>query len=214
LQKLTEYSLGDIRFFRFVPGMRIASCEALVSRSGYTGEDGFELYTDPVNAPVLWDAILDAGREDGLLPSGLGARDTLRFEAALPLYGQEISADISPLEAGLNHFVKLDKPDFIGRTALVKQAEEGLQRKLVGFEMIERGIPRSHYGVEKDGNPVGFVTTGSFSPTLKKNIGLALIGSEFILDGEDIDVVIREKPVKARIIPIPFYSKKYKNAAK
>ena len=214
LQTLTEYPLGDIRFFHFVTGVTVAGCTALVSRGGYTGEDGFELYTDPANAPALWNALLEAGRDEGLLPCGLGARDTLRFEAALPLYGQEISADISPLEAGLNRFVKLDKADFIGWDALAKQAEEGLTRRLVGFEMVERGIPRSHYDVQKDGNPVGFVTTGSFSPTLKKNIGLALVESAYAEDGTELDIVIRDKPVKAQVIPIPFYNKKYKKAAK
>lgn len=214
LQKLTDYPLGDIRFYRFAPNVRVAGYDALVSRSGYTGEDGFELYTDPINAPALWQALLDAGKEEGLIPAGLGARDTLRFEAALPLYGQEISAEISPLEAGLNRFVKLDKPEFIGRDALAKQAEEGLKRKVVGFELVERGIPRSHYNIEKDGQPIGFVTTGSFSPTLKKNIGLALVQSEYAADGMEFDVIIRDKPVKAQVVPVPFYSKKYKIATK
>jgi len=214
LQTLTDYPLSDIRFFHFVTGVTVAGYTALVSRGGYTGEDGFELYTDPANAPALWNALLEAGRDEGLLPCGLGARDTLRFEAALPLYGQEISADISPLEAGLNRFVKLDKADFIGRDALAKQAEEGLTRRLVGFEMVERGIPRSHYDVQKDGKTVGFVTTGSFSPTLKKNIGLALVESAYAVNGTELDIVIRDKPVQARVIPVPFYNKKYKKAAK
>ncbi len=214
LQKLTDYPLGNIRFFHFVPEVTVAGLKALVSRGGYTGEDGFELYTDPANAPALWNAVLDAGKEEGLLPAALGARDTLRFEAALPLYGQEISADISPMEAGLNRFVKLDKADFIGKAALDKQAEEGLKRKLVGFEMVERGIPRSHYDVQADGKTVGFVTTGSFSPTLKKNIGLALVEAGCAAEGTELNIIIRDKPVKARVIPIPFYNKKYKNAAK
>ena len=214
LQKLTDYPVADIRFYRFAPGVRVAGVEVLVSRSGYTGEDGFELYVAPADAPALWDALLDAGKDEGLAPCGLGARDTLRFEAALPLYGQEISADISPLEAGLSRFVKLDKPEFIGKEALEKQAAEGLKRKIAGIEMVGRGIPRSHYEVEKDGQPIGFVTTGSVSPTLKKNIGLALIQSEYATDGMELDIVIREKPVEARVIPIPFYTKKYKNAAK
>jgi aminomethyltransferase len=184
---------------------------AFVSRSGYTGEDGFELYVAPQDAPALWNALLEAGRDEGLVPCGLGARDTLRFESALPLYGQEISAEISPLEAGLNRFVKLDKADFIGKDALQKQAEQGLKRKLAGFEMVERGIPRSHYDVQKDGRRVGFVTTGSFSPTLKKNIGLALVESECAEDGTEMDIVIRDKAVKARVIPVPFYNKKFKN---
>lgn len=214
LQKLTDYPLGDIRFFHFVPNARVADMDALVSRSGYTGEDGFELYTAAENAPALWQALLDAGRGDGLLPAALGARDTLRFETALPLYGQEISADISPLEAGLTRFVKLDKPDFIGKAALVKQAEAGLKRKLVGFEMVGRGVPRSHYGVAKDGRTVGFVTTGSFSPTIKKNLGLALVEADYAVQDAALEIVIRDKPVEARIVPLPFYSKKYKNTSK
>ncbi|MEL7603835.1 MAG: glycine cleavage system aminomethyltransferase GcvT [Bacillota bacterium] len=205
LQKLTDYPLSDIRFFHFVLGVTVAGFKAFVSRGGYTGEDGFELYAAPQDAPALWKA---------LLPAALGARDTLRFEAALPLYGQEISADISPLEAGLNRFVKLDKADFIGKAALVKQAEEGLKRRMVGFEMVERGIPRSHYDVQMDGKNVGFVTTGSFSPTLKKNIGLALVEAGCAAEGTELDIIIRDKPVKAHVIPIPFYNKKYKNATK
>jgi aminomethyltransferase len=211
LQKLTDYPLVDIRFYRFAANVTVAGCTALVSRSGYTGEDGFELYVVPQDAPALWNALLEAGRDEGLVPCGLGERDTLRFESALPLYGQEISAEISPLEAGLNRFVKLDKVDFIGKDALQKQAEQGLKRKLAGFEMVERGIPRSHYDVQKDGRRVGFVTTGSFSPTLKKNIGLALVESECAADGTEMDIVIRDKAVRARVIPVPFYNKKYKN---
>ncbi len=214
LQKLTDYPLGDIRFYRFAPNVRVAGYDTLVSRSGYTGEDGFELYTHPVNAPALWQALLDAGREDGLIPAGLGARDTLRFEAALPLYGQEISAEISPLEAGLTRFVKLEKSEFIGKEALAKQAADGLKRRIVGFEMVERGIPRGHYEIAKDGQIIGFVTTGSFSPTLKKNIGLALVQSEYAAEGTEFDVVIRDKSVKAQVVPVPFYLKKYKIAAK
>jgi aminomethyltransferase len=214
LQRLTDYPLESIRFFRFVPNVRVAGVNALVSRSGYTGEDGFELYTAAQDAPVLWRALLDAGRGDGLLPCGLGARDTLRFEAALPLYGQEISAEISPLEAGLTRFVKLDKADFIGLDALKTQAEAGLARRLVGFEMVGRGIPRSHYAVAKDGRPVGFVTTGSFSPTLKKNLGLALVEADCAAEDGTLEIIIRDKPVEARIVPLPFYSKKYKNTSK
>jgi aminomethyltransferase len=214
LQKLTDYPLGDIRFYRFARDVRVAGSGALISRSGYTGEDGFELYVSPADAPVLWDALLEAGKDDGLVPCGLGARDTLRFEAALPLYGQEISAEITPLEAGLSRFVKLDKADFIGKAALEKQAQEGIKRSLAGIEMVGRGIARSHCGIEKDGRHIGFVTTGSFSPTLKKNIALALVGSEYAADGTMLDVIIRDKRTEARVVPLPFYTKKYKNAAK
>ena len=153
---------------------------------------------------------MSAGKEDGLIPVGLGARDTLRFEAALPLYGHEISRDISPLEAGLGMFVKLDKGAFIGRDALAGQKQNGLKRKLIGFEMIDRGISRNGYEVQAKGRNIGFVTTGSFSPSLKKNIGLALIDASYTMEGGELEVVIRNKALKAKIIKKPFYAKKYK----
>lgn len=210
LQKLTDTPLSEIKFFYFKPKVSLEGIEALVSRTGYTGEDGFEIYVAFGNAVQVWEKLLAAGKEEGLVPVGLGARDTLRFEAALPLYGQEIAQDISPLEAGLGRFVKLDKEDFIGKAALVKQKEEGIQRKLVGFEMVDRGIPRSHYEIQAEGKNIGFVTTGSFSPTLKKNIGLALVEGSFAEEGTEFDVVIRNKLVKAKVVKIPFYTKKYK----
>jgi aminomethyltransferase len=210
LQKITETNLNEIGFFHFKTGVWFKGFTALVSRTGYTGEDGFEIYLAPDDAPILWDLLLEAGKSEGLIPAGLGARDTLRFEAALPLYGQEISQEITPLEAGLGFFVKLDKEDFIGKDALLKQKEEGIPRKLVGFEMVDRGIPRSHYDVRAEGKAIGFVTTGSFSPTLKKNIGLALIDAKYAQIGEIIEIVIRGKNLKAAIIKKPFYQKKYK----
>jgi aminomethyltransferase len=210
LQKLTDTDLNEIGFFYFKPEVKINGVSALVSRTGYTGEDGFEIYLDPVHAPLIWDKLLEVGKEDGLVPVGLGARDTLRFEASLPLYGQEIDQDITPLEAGLGYFVKLAKEGFIGKEALVKQKESGIPRKLVGFEMVDRGIARSHYEVQADGKKIGFVTTGSFSPSLKKNIGLALIDAEFANEGGEIEVVVRNRSLKARIIKKPFYRKRYK----
>lgn len=210
LQGLTEDDLAAIPFFHLQRDVDFRGVKALVSRTGYTGEDGFEIYLAPADAPRLWEMILAAGNEAGLLPAGLGARDTLRFEAVLPLYGQEIAQDITPLEAGLGTFVKLDKADFIGREALLRQKEAGIPRRLVGFEMVDRGIPRSHYEVEKAGKNIGFVTTGSFSPTLKKNIGLALIETAQAETGGELEVVVRGKRLKARIIPTPFYRKRYK----
>ncbi|HEU4965646.1 MAG TPA: glycine cleavage system aminomethyltransferase GcvT [Bacilli bacterium] len=207
LQKLTSYDLSQIKFFWFADQVDVAGVKALVSRTGYTGEDGFEVYCDASDAAKLWAAILEAGKEDGVLPIGLGARDTLRFEARLPLYGQEITADISPLEAGLGFFVKLDKEDFIGKAALAKQKEAGLKRKLVGFEMIERGIPRTHYEVQVNGEKIGETTTGTMGPTVKKNIGLALIDTQYATIGQELDVIIRNKPVKAVIIKTPFYKR-------
>lgn len=210
LQKLTSKNLDDIKFFYFEDDLLINGIAALVSRNGYTGEDGFEIYVAPEDGPKLWDALLEAGKPHSLIPAGLGARDTLRFEVCLPLYGQEISESITPLEAGLGFFVKLKKDNFIGKDALAKQKEDGLKRKLVGFEMIDRGIARSHYEVFADGKNIGFVTTGTHSPTLKKNIGLALIDSAYAIEGNEIEIAIRNKNLKARIIKKPFYNKNYK----
>jgi len=210
LQKLTDSPLSEIKFFHHNPEVNIRGIKALVSRTGYTGEDGFEIYLEPSKVVELWNMLLAEGKEEGLVPAGLGARDTLRFEAALSLYGHEISEEISPLEAGLKRFVKIEKDYFIGKEALKKQMEEGLRRKLVGFEMIGRGIPRSGYEVQVGGSRIGHVTSGSYSPTLKKNLGLALITSEHAQPGNTIDIIIRNKPVQAEIVKIPFYSKKYK----
>ncbi|OEF98415.1 glycine cleavage system aminomethyltransferase GcvT [Desulfuribacillus alkaliarsenatis] len=207
LQPLANYDLAQIKRFRFVEQVNVAGVEALVSRTGYTGEDGFELYIAAKDAITLWEAILDAGKAHELAPIGLGARDTLRFEAKLPLYGQELNKDISPLEAGLDYFVKFDKGDFVGRGALLQQKQTGVERKLIGFEMVERGVPRAGYHVYNDGKQIGTVTTGSFSPTLKKNIGLALVGVHYADIGQELDIEIRNKYVKARIIETPFLSK-------
>jgi aminomethyltransferase len=183
--------------------------KCLISRTGYTGEDGFEIYTSNESIEKLWHKLLNIGEEDGLVPAGLGCRDTLRFEACLPLYGNEISQDITPLEAGLGYFVKLQKHYFIGKEALLKQKEDGLKRKLVGFEMKERGIPRHGYEVKALGEKIGMVTTGYLSPTLKKNIGLALIDSKYCELGTEIEIVIRDKSVKAEVISKKFYKKNY-----
>ncbi|MBN6186052.1 glycine cleavage system aminomethyltransferase GcvT [Aneurinibacillus sp. BA2021] len=207
LQKLTSTDLSAIRFFHFEQNVDLAGVAGLVSRTGYTGEDGFEVYTKAEDAPVLWKKILEAGGED-VLPCGLGARDTLRFEARLPLYGQELSETISPLEAGLGFAVKVDKPvPFIGQDALRAQKETGIPRKLVGLEMIERGIPRTHYAVYAGEQQVGEVTTGTQSPTLKKSVGLALVLREYGEPGTELDVEIRGKRVKARVVPTPFYKR-------
>lgn len=210
LQKLVKDDLNDLEFYRFKNNVDVGGVNVLVSRTGYTGEDGFELYFASADGPKMWDTLLEAGKDEGLVPAGLGARDTLRFEAALPLYGQEIDKDITPLEAGLGFCVKLAKDDFIGKDALTNQKSEGLKRKIVGFEMIDRGIPRSHYDVSAACKKIGYVTTGSFSPTLKKNIGLALIDSEYAKEGTEIEISIRNKNLKARVIKKPFYTKKYK----
>jgi len=182
--------------------------KTLVSRTGYTGEDGFEIYCRAEDAIALWEAILEAGKEEGVLPCGLGARDTLRFEAALPLYGQELSKDITPIEAGLGFAVKTNKDaDFIGKDVLKKQKEEGTARKLAGIEMMDKGIPRHGYKVFANGEEIGFITTGTQSPTLKKNIGLALIKSEFTEVNTEVEIEIRGKRLKAKVVTTPFYKR-------
>ncbi len=207
LQKLTSISLEEIRFFRFMQDVDVGGVKSLISRTGYTGEDGFELYTPAHRVVELWNKILDAGSQEGLAPAGLGARDTLRFEAALPLYGQELSPEITPLEAGLGRFVKLNKGDFIGRDALKKQVEDGLNRQLVGFEMVERGIPRTGYKVKAGDVEIGFVTSGGFAPTLKKNLGLAMVDIHHSGLNHEILIEMRGKDIRARTIDRPFYVK-------
>jgi aminomethyltransferase len=210
LQTLTDTDLSEIAFFYFKTDVKIAGRSCLVSRTGYTGEDGFEIYMKHEDAEYVWDKILEAGKGIGVMPTGLGCRDTLRFEANLPLYGNELSPEITPLEAGFGMFVKLDKPGFIGKEALVKQKAEGLKRKIVGFEMVGPGIPRHGYEVLSAGKTIGFVTTGYSSPTLKKNIGLAMVDIGHAELGTAIDVQIRKNVVPAKVVSRKFYSKNYK----
>ncbi|QNB45175.1 glycine cleavage system aminomethyltransferase GcvT [Thermanaerosceptrum fracticalcis] len=210
LSQITDINLGEIKYFRFV-WAETAGVKTLVSRTGYTGEDGFELYMNAEGAPKVWQALLEAGKDYGLVPVGLGARDTLRFEARLPLYGHELNEEYTPLEAGLGSFVALSKAeDFIGKEALSKQKAEGITRKLVGFEMLDRGIPRAGYRIEKNNISIGEVTSGSFAPSLGKNLGLGYVKSaEAVLDNE-ITVIIRDKGLRARIIKTPFYKREVK----
>lgn len=209
LAPLAEEDLSTMGFFRFRPRVLIAGIPVILSRTGYTGEDGFELYAAAESGPALWDAIMEAGRDKGLVPVGLGARDTLRFEAALPLYGHELSPELSPVEAGLSRFIAWDKADFLGKEALAAQQAAGPVRRLAGFEMVDRGIPRNGYPILAGGAPAGFVTSGSVSPTLDKNLGMGVIPAAFAVPGTEIEIVIREKPLKARVVPLPFYQKKY-----
>lgn len=210
LQKLTVIDLNDIKFYNFKLDVSVNGMECLVSRTGYTGEDGFEIYCKNKDVVAIWDAILKAGEEFGIKPAGLGCRDTLRFEAALPLYGNELSKDVTPLEAGLGFCVKLDKQNFVGKDALASQKAEGLKRKTIGFEMIDRGIPRHGYEVMSDGKVIGFVTTGYAAPTVNKNIGLALIDADYSKLDTEINIVIRNKEVKAKVISKKFLNKNYK----
>ncbi|TQR39844.1 glycine cleavage system aminomethyltransferase GcvT [Lysinibacillus sphaericus] len=207
LQTLTDTDLKTIKYFRFQADVEVAGHKALVSRSGYTGEDGFELYGSPEDIKALWNEILEAGKDKGVVPAGLGCRDTLRFEAGLPLYGQELSATISPLEAGIGFAVKLNKEDFNGHDALVAQKENGLSRKIVGIEMIDKGIPRHGYKVFKDGQEIGEVTTGTQLPSSKRNVGHALIDSQFTTIGTELEIEIRGKHLKVVTVETPFYKR-------
>lgn len=210
LSQLTDAALAELEYYWFLPNVMVAGKETLVSRTGYTGEDGFEIYCRPEDAAPLWNSIMDAGKPYGLLPAGLGCRDTLRFEACLPLYGHELSQNISPLEAGLGMFVKLDKGDFNGYAALAAQKKNGVKRKIAGFVVTGRGIARSDYPIIADGRRIGTVTTGTYSPSIDKNIGLALVEAEFAAVGRQFDVEIRGKRVAAEVIPKPFYKRKGK----
>ncbi len=210
LSNLTEEPLAALKYYWFWPEVTVAGKRVLLSRTGYTGEDGFELYCDPGDATYLWEAIMAAGVPLGLMPAGLGCRDTLRFEACLPLYGHELSAAISPVEAGLGMFVKPDKGAFNGREALVAQKTAGPKRKLAGFAMVDRGVARADYPVWAEGRQIGHVTTGSYAPSLDKNLGLALVEAAFAVLGQAIEVEIRGKLVAAQIVAKPFYKREGK----
>ncbi|CAN5481008.1 glycine cleavage system aminomethyltransferase GcvT [soil metagenome] len=205
--ELSSVDLSDMDAFS-CRDAEVAGVPCLAARTGYTGEDGWEFYCPIDRVGELWDAILDAGQKHDIQPIGLGARDTLRLEARMPLYGNEISDTINPLEAGLRWVVKLKKGDFIGCDALVAAREAGVQRTTVGFKLAERGgVPRSHYDVQVDGESVGFVTSGTASPTLGENIGLAVIDKDYAGVGKTLDVVIRNRSVRAEQVKLPFYSR-------
>jgi aminomethyltransferase len=206
LQPLTGINLAEMRSFWFAQG-KVSGVEALVSRTGYTGEDGFEIYTLSPNPGILWETILKQGKEYGILPIGLGARDTLRLEAKLMLYGNDIDETTTVLEADLKWVVKFKKGDFLGRDVLQRQLDEGLRRKIVGFELLEKGIARPHYPVFTKGEKVSAVTSGTFSPYLKKSIGLTYLPLEQTEIGTEFEVGIRDKRVKAKVIPTPFYKR-------
>jgi aminomethyltransferase len=211
LQRVTEIDVINLPFHAVMQGTIFGDVEAIIARTGYTGEDGFELFFDNAHAERVWNGLLDEGRPDGLQPVGLGARDSLRFEPKLALYGHEISETINPYEAGLGWVVKLDKGSFIGREALQQIKAEGPRRKLVGLEMIGRGIARQSYAVmTPEGETVGEVTTGMPSPTLGKNLALALVQTEHAKVGSNLDIVIRGKPVRAQVVKTPFYKSRYK----
>jgi len=204
LRPLCEADLTAIRYYRFVDSKALG-LPARIARTGYTGEDGFEIYAAPEHAERLWDRILDAGQPFGIRPCGLGARNTLRLEAAMALYGHEIDASITPLEAGLDWIVKFDKGDFLGKTALERQASHGVRRKLIGFEMGGREIARDGYEVLAEGQPAGWVTSGAPSPTLNKNIGMCYLPADWAAPGREIEILVRGRPCPARTVALPFY---------
>ncbi len=202
--ELTDLDLDAIRNYRSADGV-VAGVECLVARTGYTGEDGFELFCDARRAPELWEALMSAGERHGARPCGLGARDTLRLEAGMPLYGNELGPDTNPFEVNLGRVVKLDKGDFIGRAALQGVQRAGPTRKLIGLQMVENAIPRAGYEVRAGGEAVGHVTSGTLSPTLGTKIAMALVPAAMAGIGNDFEVVVRERSYRAEQVKLPFY---------
>ena len=215
LQKLTGADLSAVKFYWVTRGTVCGLKNILIARTGYTAEDGFEIYVpaDETTSARVWNEILSAGKEFGIVPCGLGSRNTLRLEGKLPLYGHEISDTINAWEAGLDRFCKMEKPEFVGRTALEKAKDEGVKRTLVGLEMVERGIARDGYKVLDDsGREIGYVTSGSPAPFLKKNIALAYVPPQFAAIGTPVKVEIRGQGVGAQVVPTPFYKRPKKAA--
>ncbi|MBK9518901.1 MAG: glycine cleavage system aminomethyltransferase GcvT [Anaeromyxobacter sp.] len=206
LQRLCDVNLAQVKTYRFAPGT-VAGRACLVARTGYTGEDGFELFCRPDDATPLWDALLEAGRPEQLQPCGLGCRDSLRLEMAYRLYGSDMDDETTPLEAGLAWVVKLDKGEFVGRQALRRQREAGLSRKLVGFQLSQPGIARHGYPVVQDGRAIGTVTSGTRSPSLGTSIGLAYLPPALAAEGSTFAVDVRGRPVAATVVKTPFYTR-------
>jgi aminomethyltransferase len=209
LEKLTDTDLDAIRYYHFTVG-RVDGVDAIISRTGYTGEDGFEVYAATDKARQLWDKILDAGyygTENGILPAGLAARNTLRLEAGMSLYGHELSDEITPLEANLGWITKLQKGPFTGSDKLAAQKENGISRRLVGFQMTDRGIARDGFDVYINGDKAGYVTSGSPAPFLQKNIGFAFVPVEFANVGQELKIDVRGKQLAAEVVPVPFYKR-------
>jgi aminomethyltransferase len=214
LSKLTDADLRSVKFYWVTRGSVCGLKNILIARTGYTAEDGFEIYvpSDEQTSVRVWKEVLAAGKELGAVPCGLGARNTLRLEGKLPLYGHEISDTINVWEAGLDRFCKMEKPEFVGREALEKARAGNIERTLVGLEMIDRGIARDGYRIlNSEGDQIGYVTSGSYAPFLKKNIALAYVPPEFSALGTEMHVEIRNQGVKAKVVPTPFYKKPKKN---
>jgi aminomethyltransferase len=206
LQSLTGVNLGALKYYWFTTG-EVASVRCTISRTGYTGEDGFEVFMPPASADRVWNAILDAGRSAGVVPVGLGARDTLRLEASMRLYGNDMDESTTVLEAGLGWIVGWAKQEFLGLDVLQHQKAEGARRKLVGFEMLDRAIARHGYDVYVDGAHGGTVTSGTQTPFLKKAIGMAYVPSDRAAAGTEFEVDVRGRRAKARVVPMPFYKR-------
>jgi aminomethyltransferase len=209
LQKLTDTQLEPIGYYHFTTG-KVDGVDSIISRTGYTGEDGFEIYAEPGKAEQLWNRLMDAGNygsEKGILPCGLASRNTLRLEAGMSLYGHELSDEITPLEANLGWITKLQKGEFTGSAPLRRQKEEGVKRKLAGFEMTDRGIARDDFPVYVGEEKVGYVTSGSPAPFLKKNIGFAMLPVEFAINGQELRIDVRGKLLSAAVVPTPFYKR-------
>jgi aminomethyltransferase len=204
LTRLTDADLEAIRYYHFAEG-RVAGVDAVISRTGYTGEDGFELYLPAARTLEVWQRLLEAGTPHGLLPAGLGARDSLRLEMGYALYGNDMDERRTPLEAGLAWITKLDKGDFIGRDAIARQKEEGVRERLVGFICSERGFPRHGYEVRIDGRPAGTVTSGGVSPMLQQGVGMCYVPAASSKPGTRIDIMVRDRPIPAEIVRPPFY---------
>jgi len=211
VRRLAEVDVVSIRYYHFAKG-KVAGVPALISRTGYTGEDGFELYVPAEEAVRLWHALMEAGRPDGIRPIGLGARDTLRLEMKFALYGNDIDQTTNSLEAGLGWVVKPEKGEFIGRAAIEARRARGVARKLIGFEMVERQVPRHGYRILKDGAEVGVVTSGSFSPSLERGIGMGYVRADLAAVGSEWDVEIRGAGQRARVVRTPFVPSKAKKS--
>jgi aminomethyltransferase len=212
LQEITDLQLNLIKYYRFQKG-NILGNEAIISRTGYTGEDGFEIYIKNDYAETIWQKLLEVGKKYDIKPAGLAARDTLRLEAGMLLYGNDMDQCTTALEAGLDWIIKFDKGDFIGKESLLEQKAKGLERKLVGFEMIEPGIARHGYSVvDENMNEIGLVTSGTFSPYLKKSIGMAYLPINLTAVDTEFYINIRDKKRKAKVVALPFYSRKRKTS--
>ncbi len=206
IKGLLDVAPSEIKTFHFHMGLINDDIEALVSRTGYTGEDGFEIYVDPSDAAAVWNALMEAGKPFGIAPIGLGARDTLRLEMGYPLYGHELSDEITPIEAGLSKYVKFTK-DFIGREVLERQATNGTEKSLVGLKMVDAGIPRAGYEIQSNGSSIGTVASGTSSPSLKTGIATGFVTAPHKAAGSGLEVLIRNRAAKAQVVALPFYRK-------